>query len=437
MSDAYALAALLAQYQQQPVYQYIIPQLPQFIPLPFLAPTSLQYAGSNVFFPLPTIPTFEAATWTVPAMQLVAKSSPPPLLTIPPPAPYQMPLTTPQQTSSSSLFVESSSSSTGPPTLMNLHLPHQLASHYQPPLPPPRARNAWTSADYQIVIEAARRGEDPVQAGSSIGMPACTVRSVLDKNRRDPSHVGPRPRGGAHNVIHDKVVIVEALRNFLARPENGDATVGDMAAHVEAILGTAPSKSTIGEWLINGLIVFPPVNAETSINPALNSTTPVDGGANLILYIAEVSVHLWTKRARGPTGRTHSTPITAVFVYVVAALDGEGKLVLAQTSLSILPTDSFASFVHRSISDHAAKSTLPPTSIRVAGVYRQLYAPHAEALVAMPEYTHANVPDRVDEAVKMLIVAVVDGVRPRVGMLATELRDAVDGVLNGGNSATN
>ena len=36
--------------------------------------------------------------------------------------------------------------------------------------------------------------------------------STQDKNRRDPLYTGPKPRGGAHNVVHNKAAIVALVR---------------------------------------------------------------------------------------------------------------------------------------------------------------------------------------------------------------------------------
>ena len=89
----------------------------------------------------------------------------------------------------------------------------------------PMRRHTWQVTDYQAIIEAARSGLDTRGISTELGMPAATVRAVLEKAQRDPTYAAPRPRGGAHNLVYDRESVLDALRVFLVRPENGGSVI--------------------------------------------------------------------------------------------------------------------------------------------------------------------------------------------------------------------
>ena len=278
-------------------------------------------------------------------------------------------------------------------------------------------RHTWQASDYQAILDAARSGLDPRGISAELGVPAATVRAVLEKAQRDPMHAIPRPRGGAHNLVYDRESVLDALRTFLVRPENGgtwfahcrqcfrhalsmkfkafimltnhiagDATIKEMIAFLESSVSKSPGKSTLAEWLDGGLLVFPatafqqaPYELSGSYEDWLSSC-----GGNVV-YIGELVTAIWTKRARGPTARVGAPPGPMPRASTLIAADKDGVRLSAKSYDAAPTAADFTAFVVSTVTSAASRQGVAASEIGVVCDRRYLEEGHVATLTGLTD----------------------------------------------------
>ena len=281
------------------------------------------------------------------------------------------------------------------------------------------SRRRWTAADYAVIIEAHKEGR-LAAACTRLGMSSYTARAIINKSNRDPSYAGPRPRGGAHNVIYDKRTMMDILRAYLALPDNADATIKEMIAHLESKIGSSPAKSTLAEWLEGGVVVFTAVNP-TAPNPLPAIFTPA---AAPTMFIGELDTALWNKRPRGPSNRASGEIIDTHLVATLVAIATNGTTILARTYASQPSAQDFAMFAQEVVSVVAQQTGLDPSAMTVGTSEQYLRAEHAKILPLL-KVTPVPNNDVLVIAMEAHKQSIVDMTRDAMSLMPDFLRVAV------------
>ena len=91
---------------------------------------------------------------------------------------------------------------------------------------------------------------------------------------------------------------LDILRPFLSQPENGDATIQELTEFLARATGQPPGKSTLAEWLSNGLVIFPKAACKVTETLASDVPSTLDDfkAGRTVIFTAQQTIAVWTKR---------------------------------------------------------------------------------------------------------------------------------------------
>ena len=217
---------------------------------------------------------------------------------------------------------------------------------------------------------------------------------IIRQYLADPTHTGPKPRGGAHNIVYDEATVMSTLLPWLEAPSRGDVSLDDMRDFLtESGFHRIPSRTTLSKWLEGRVVTVNSIarDAYTSFasshcrDPSASQVHVTAAAADVArewcrlrgldpartLFVAECKIAIWTKRNRGldaddkDAAAADDQFASADYptITMVLAVSLESGIVSSTTTAGDMQSDDFVSFITSTASAFASDAAARPTIV--------------------------------------------------------------------------
>ena len=227
------------------------------------------------------------------------------------------------------------------------------------------------------------------------GLPITPLCRIIRQYLADPTHTGPKPRGGAHNIVYDETTVMATLLPWLEAPSRGDVSLDDMRDFLtESGFHRIPSRTTLSKWLEGRVVTINSIarDAYTSFassycrDPSATQSHVTAAAADVArewcrlhgldpartLFVAECKIAIWTKRNRGLDAGDKETAAVDDHQFssadyptitMVLAVNLESGIVSSTTTAGDMQSDDFVSFITSTASAFTSDAAARPAVV--------------------------------------------------------------------------